>query len=90
MKNIVKRILSVFAIIVVIWIAFIVLDCGRLKNSKTIENKPLITINSSYTDNRQRYDGLGYSIAYYINDDNSIYGSEFRLFNKLLIWGWVE
>lgn len=73
-----------------IWIAFITLDCVRLKISRSIENKPLITINSPLTSNRQRYDDLGYSIAYYINDDNSIYGAEFRLFNKLLIWGWVE
>ena len=49
-------------------------------------------------ENGNKYTGLGYSIKYYKdkqvdingNIEESGYGAEFRLFDKILIWAWVE
>ena len=60
--------------------------------------KPLITISLGETENGNFYKGLGYSVRYYIDNvqvssdlvNSRIYGAEFRLFDKILIWAWVE
>lgn len=60
--------------------------------------EPLITISLGETKNGNIYKGLGYSIRYYIDEIQEssdlisarIYGAEFRLFDKILIWAWVE
>ena len=52
-------------------------------------------------ENGNKYTGLGYSVKYYrdkqklINEDTVEiikrgYGAEFRLFDKILIWAWIE
>ncbi len=78
----------------------VTVDCISLKNSE-IGTKPIVTINEEITDRRIAYTGLGYTISYYVNGDTTTsngitlieetgYGAEFRLFNKILIWAWAE
>ena len=91
-----KKILIVVGIIVLIYVLFVTVDCIRLKSMKH-GFKPLITLEEEKTDTREYYTGLGYNITYYINKTKkydmisvAIYGAEFRLFDKILIWAWVE
>lgn len=96
-----KGIIIGLSIILVVYITFVVIDCIRLRHAVNY-TKPLITISENIVENRVIYYGLGYSVSYYIdreiiiNNDVTLiggtgnYGAEFRLFNKLLIWAWVE
>ena len=100
MNKILKRILIVFGIILFCYISFVTVDCIRLKNAKR-GTKPLITISEYETDSRTAYKGLGYTIEYYVDKDEQKdgdmtyinvygYGAEFRLFDKIMVWAWIE
>lgn len=95
-----KLLWIIFAIILIIYVGYVITDSIRLRNAK-LGTKPIITIAEESTETRLIYTGLGYTISYYkdINkfEENSVilieqlgYGAEFRLFNKILIWAWVE
>ena len=71
-----------------------------MKNAKR-GTKPLITISEYETDSRTGYKGLGYTIEYYVDKDEQKegdmtyinvygYGAEFRLFDKIMVWAWIE
>ena len=84
-----KKVLMTIGIIVAIWISFVTIDCIRLGNSQS-ETKPIITVGLVEFENKSKYAGLGYSITYYMDEQENIYGAEFRLLDSILIWGWVE
>ena len=97
-----KAIIISAIVILVIYFAFIAIDCIRLRNAKSY-TKPFITVNSEVTESRAIYYGLGYNVSYYVdrviykNENGHVaiggtgaYGAEFRLFNKILLWAWVE
>ena len=86
-----KKLLTVIAALIVLYTAFVTADCVRLGFSEAF-TEPFVTVDCSESENRVRYTGLGYYVEYYRNDrtDNDCYGAEFRLFDKLLIWAWVE
>mgnify|MGYP004465972417 CR=1 FL=1 len=93
MVNSMKRFLEVFLIAVFVIVILIVMDSSRLKEEQ-YNTKPIITIHEEYTEKYVRYDGIFYSMRYLTNspqtkgslDTKTIYGSEFWLFNKKLIW----
>ena len=78
-------------------VILIVMDSSRLKEEQ-YNTKPIITINEEYTDSYVRYDGIFYSMRYLTREPqtkenfepSSIYGGEFWLFNKKLIWSNVK
>lgn len=92
-----KKVLMVIVTLLVVYFSFVTIDCIRLKNAK-IGTKPLITVSLAEYENGNKYTGLGYSVKYYKDrqeDTNGNiveggYGAEFRLFNKILIWAWVQ
>ena len=92
-----KKVLMAIGIILAIYILFVTVDCIRLVN-KNNETKPIITVSSAEDENRSKYTGLGYSVIYYKDrqeniDGNiveNVYGAEFRWFDTILIWAWVE
>ncbi len=90
-----KKILITIGIILAIYILFVTIDCIRLANANS-ETKPMITVRSAEDERRNEYTGLGYSVIYYkdgqegTDGNEDIYGAEFRLFNAILIWAWVE
>ena len=88
-----KKILWAIGIILAVYIVFVASDSIRLSH-KTTAARPFITVSTAEAENRSRYTGLGYSVTYYkdsVKDtDRSIYGAQFMLFDKILIWGWVE
>jgi len=96
-----KSIIICLSIILVMYLVFVAVDCIRLRYAVSY-TKPLVTLSEKVTENRVTYSGLGYNVSYYrdrvttINNDviliggTGAYGAEFRLFNKILIWAWVE
>lgn len=97
MNKTLKRILIVMGVILITYVSFVTVDCIRLRNAKS-GTKPFITTSLAEYKNGNKYTGLGYSVKYYkdrYEDMNgniveSGYGAEFRLFDKILIWAWVE
>ncbi len=92
-----KKIFMAIGIILAAYILFVTAECVRLGNAY-IEAKPIITVTSAESENRSKYTGMGYSVVYYkdkqLNADRNIveniYGAEFRLFDKIMIWAWIE
>lgn len=92
-----KKSIIIVLVIIVLYISFITFDCIRLRNAKS-GTKPLITISLSEYESGNKYMGLGYSVKYYTDREEDTngnilikgYGAEFRLFDKILIWAWVE
>jgi len=96
-----KSIIICLSIILVMYLVFVAVDCIRLRYAVSY-TKPFVTLSEKVTENRVTYSGLGYNVSYYrdrvttINNDviliggTGAYGAEFRLFNKILIWAWVE
>ena len=92
-----KKVCIAIGILLIIYILFVTVDCIRLR-TMNLGLKPLITISLGETENGNIYKGLGYSVRYYIDViqkssdliTNRIYGAEFKLFDKILIWAWVE
>lgn len=92
-----KKVFIAIIILLAIYISFVTVDCVRLRNAKT-GTKPFITVSLAEYENGNKYIGLGYSVKYYKDRNIDIngnilemgYGAEFRLFDKILIWVWVE
>lgn len=91
----------VVAALVLLWVGFVSIDCIRLRNS-SCGTKPFITVREEDGDTLLNYTGLGYTVKYHVfigdvtTDDGIFYveqlgyGAEFWLFDKVLVWGWIE
>lgn len=97
-----KIILITVIALIVICVGYVTTDCVRLRYSES-GTKPIITTDTYMTENRRIYKGIGYSVGYYENpviqygdaeEDEDIKesycGAEFRLFDKILVWAWIE
>ncbi len=92
-----KKIFIVIGIVFAVYVSFVTADCIRLKKAET-ETAPFITVSSTESENRKYYTGLGYTVGYYTdkfedadgNVTQNVYGAEFRLFGKILVWAWIE
>lgn len=92
-----KKIITALAVLIGVYALFVTTDCIRLRYAES-GTKPFITVDFEETENRDAYTGLGYSVRYYTDrytDENGVaaesyYGAEFRLFDKILIWAWIE
>lgn len=95
-----KKALKIIAIVLLSFTLYITIDCIRLRNAE-IGTKPFITVSMAEYENGNKYIGLGYSIKYYKDRQKLIdggiekivergYGAEFRLFDRILIWAWIE
>ncbi len=91
MKKASKITLVILACIVSFYGIFVALDCIRLKSAQK-GTKPLITI--SEDKENHTYNGLGYSVKYYLDENETsyknAYGAESRLFGRFLLWAYVE
>lgn len=85
-----KKILFIIIDVLIVYFVFVGIDAYRIQSMSFEEVKPLITIDEEKTDDKTIYFGLGYSVTYNKNSDESIYGAEFRLFDKVLIWAYVS
>lgn len=105
MKKGIKALIVIVVTLLVCYVGLVVIDCIRLQIAK-FDTKPLITISEELEcfdqqthEYYNKYKGLGYSItySYYIDEtsaENNIgvdaNGAEFRLFDKIMIWAWIE
>lgn len=96
-----KRIIKIVVIVIIIYAILVLMEAVRLRYFyKQTLIKPLITISEEENEDltREKFEGIGYSVTYYCNPtfysndnvQNEIYGAEFRVFDKLLIWAWIE
>lgn len=102
MKKISRGLIIIISSIVLLYGLFVGVDCVRLYNADT-SRPPIITTSPTITENDTvKYTGLGYTVTYRISEEteteenaslNAIYdicGAEFRLFDKILLWAWIE
>ncbi len=81
---------------------FVGVDCVRLNKADKSEPPFIITKPVKIEKDIVKYTGLGYTVTYKTNKEqeteengsrNAIYdicGAEFRLFDKILLWAWIE
>lgn len=100
MKKVLRNVLIALLVVVLLWIIFVTIDCVRLRNAKYY-TYPLINLKQEANLERVTYTGLGYTISYIQNrtidyedglalEGIGACGAEFKLFNKLLIWAYIE
>lgn len=101
MKKLLRFIFNILITIIVLYSLFIFVESARI-SKKGFKTKPIILLEEKVKDNYIIYKGLGYTVKYspvdYDEDkldlnnlDNAPHRSaEFRLFNKILLWAWIE
>lgn len=102
MKKLIKPLVIIICSLILAYGLFVGVDCIRLYNAD-ISKPPIITTQPTVIeDNDIKYTGLGYTVIYEIKEDltseesgtiNTIYdicGAEFRLFDKIFLWAWIE
>ncbi len=104
MKKFSKLLIIAVSSAVLLYGLFVGVDCVRLYKVGE-SNKPLITINEIRKEDCYKYEGLGYTVTYRFNPEKAtlseentqnaypgsyVYGAEFRLFDEILLWAWIE
>lgn len=105
MKKIIKCLVTISCSLILIYGAFVGIDCVRLYKAGE-SNKPLITTNEIRGEGYWKCDGLGYTVTYKFDPEKAVafeeegkenaypgshvYSAEFRLFDKILLWAWIE
>ena len=104
MKKFVRLLIIIFSSLLILYGLFVGVDCVRLYKAGE-SNKPLITIKETRKEDCCKYEGLGYSVTYKFDpekadasEDNQsnnypggyVYSAEFRLFDEILLWAWIE
>lgn len=78
-----KKIFIIIGVLLIIYIAFVTIDCIRLKNANR-GIPPLITVNNEEYDKDYEYGkiftGIGYTVRYYNSKNTAGYGTEIKLF----------
>ncbi len=102
MKKAFRILIIIISSAILLYGVFVGVDCVRLYNAD--ESKPpIVTIRPVQLQGDEiKYTGLGYTITYKTNAEteaegceskNAIYdicGAECRLFDKILLWAWIE
>ena len=105
MKKIFRILIIIISSAVLLYGVFVGVDCLRLYKLSESE-KPLITINEIRGNDYWKCEGLGYTVTYNFDPEKEgssdeegkqnaypgshIYSAEFRLFDKILLWAWIE
>ena len=102
MKKFLKVLLITISSLILLYGVFVGVECLRLQNS--FESKPPIitTQDAQIEDYSIKYTGLGYTVTYRLyekpglNEQESysplydVCGAEFRFFDKIMLWAWIE
>lgn len=105
MKKILRALVITISSAVLLYGVFVGIDCVRLYKVGESE-KPLITVNEIRGEDYRKCEGLGYTVTYKFDPEKEIsseeegkqnaypgshiYSAEFRLFDKILLWAWIE
>ena len=102
MKRFLKILIIVIASLILFYGVFVGVDCVRLYNADESKSPIITTDLTQINDYEIKYTGLGYTVTYQTKEEitteeneslNAIYdicGAEFRLFDKILLWAWIE
>ena len=105
MKKLIKPLVIIICSLILAYGLYVGVDCVRLyKVGKS--DKPLITINEARGEDYWKCEGLGYTVTYKFDPEKAVaseeegkenaypgsyvYSAEFRLFDKILLWAWIE
>ncbi len=105
MKKIFRVLIIIISSAILLYGVFVGIDCVRLYKVGGSQ-KPLITINENRGEDYWKCEGLGYTVTYKFDSEKEasseeevkqnaypgshIYSAEFRLFDKILLWAWIE
>ncbi len=105
MKKFIRALIITISSAILLYGAYVCVDCVRLSRVGT-SDKPLITINEIRGEDYWKCEGLGYTVTYKFDPEKAvasgeegeenaypgshIYGAEFKLFDKILLWAWIE
>lgn len=91
MKEILKNSIIVIVLIMLIYCLFIVEEFVRVRSSL---REPLIIFDEQYSYDEVTYVSFGYTLKrkFYCKSDDLCFldSEEFWLFDKILIWGWIN
>ena len=102
MKKFVRILIIIISSAILLYGLFVGIDCVRLYNADESKSPIIITQPTKIQDDEVKYSGLGYTVTYQTkaeisteeNESNNanydICGAEFRLFDKILLWAWIE
>ena len=102
MKKIINPLVIIICALILAYGMFVGVDCVRLYNADVSEPPIIITQPTKIQNDEVKYTGLGYTVTYQTKaeisteengSNNAIYdicGAEFRLFDKILLWAWIE
>ena len=105
MKKIFRVLIIIISFAILLYGIYVCVDCVRLYKAGE-SNKPLITTNEIRGEDYLKCEGLGYTVTYKFDPQKAvaseeegklnnypgchIYSAEFRLFDKILLWAWIE
>ncbi len=103
MKKFGRILLIIISSLILLYGVFVGVDCVRLYK---VGERPLLTINEIRGEDYWKCEGLGYTVTYKFDPEKEasseeegkqngypgshIYSAEFRLFDKILLWAWIE
>ena len=102
MKKLIKPLVIIICSLILAYGLFVGVDCVRLYNAETSKVPVIITQPTKIENDTVKYTGFGYTITYRTkaeipteenesrNANYDICGAEFRLFDKILLWAWIE
>lgn len=102
MKKLIKPLVIIICSLILAYGLFVGVDCVRLYNADESKSPIIITQPTKIQDDEVKHTGLGYTVIYKTKaeipteeneSNNAIYdicGAEFRLFDKILLWAWIE
>ncbi len=102
MKKILRALIIVISSVALLYGVFVGVECVRLYNVDVSKPPIIITRPTQIQKDEVKYTGLGYTVTYRTkteipteenesrNANYDICGAEFRLFEKILLWAWIE
>ena len=99
MKKLFKILGIILVILVIAYIVFISEECIRLMNDSNAEPLIVFKMEDDTVNNKKTYYSLGFNLNkdYLIEEKSSddlvfirYVGEEFYLFNRFMIWAWIE
>ncbi len=97
MKKLPRILIIIISSLILVYGVFVGVECVRLYNVRTSKPPIVVTRDTQILENEIKYTGLGYTVIYEAREGNPtgganipICGAEFRLFDKILLWAWIE
>lgn len=97
MKKITRVLVIIVSSVILFYGVFVGVECVRLNDTATSKVPIIITKQTEIQGNKIKYTGLGYTITYEAREEKPISstnqpvcGAEFRLFDEILLWAWIE